>query len=287
MKIEKWNNHNIRFIEKDGEWWAVAKDVADALGYKHTPHMTRYNDKKDLCAVLITDITSEKVKSRDSQEMTIISEFGIYDAIFRSKKSEAKEFKRWVFSVIKQLRQSTGLEGFQVFRMLDKEHQKEMMGKLNQSLRKPVRTDFIKCNTVANKAVSMKYGYPKMVKKAEMTVSKNGYVIQEKLELNKIKQNGGVAEAPEEKFQKYLDMKSKEMPKTHDALKWWAHQIWMYALRKKVVIRPSECKRCGNSSGKIEGHHSDYTKPLSVEWLCKRCHTDEHTRLRRIDRGVR
>jgi len=23
-----------RFIEKDGEWWAVAKDVADALGFR-------------------------------------------------------------------------------------------------------------------------------------------------------------------------------------------------------------------------------------------------------------
>jgi Prophage antirepressor len=169
MKTENWNNHNIRFVEKDGEWWAVAKDVADALGYKHTPHMTRYNDKKDLCAVLITDITSEKVKSRDSQEMTIISEFGIYDAIFRSKKSEAKEFKRWVFSVIKQLRQSTGLEGFQVFRMLDKEHQKEMMGNLSKSLRKPVRVDFIKANTISNKAVSIKHGYPKMIGKADMT----------------------------------------------------------------------------------------------------------------------
>ena len=32
MKTEIWNGYFIRFIEKGGEWWAVAKDVCDALG---------------------------------------------------------------------------------------------------------------------------------------------------------------------------------------------------------------------------------------------------------------
>ena len=52
--------------------------------------------------------------------------------------------------------------------MLDKEHQKEMMKKLQEGLKKPARVDFIKANTIANKAVSLKHGYPKMVKKADM-----------------------------------------------------------------------------------------------------------------------
>lgn len=56
-----------------------------------------------------------------------------------------------------------------MFRMLDKEHQKEMMGKLHKSLENPVRVDFIKANTIANKAVSTKYGFAKMVKKSSMT----------------------------------------------------------------------------------------------------------------------
>jgi len=33
LKIEEWNGHEIRFVWHDGEWWAVAKDVAKALGY--------------------------------------------------------------------------------------------------------------------------------------------------------------------------------------------------------------------------------------------------------------
>lgn len=71
--------------------------------------------------------------------------------------------------MLKQLRQSSGLEGFQIFRMLDKDHQREAMDRLNTSLVKPVRVDFIKANTIANKAVSNIHGYPKMVKKGEMT----------------------------------------------------------------------------------------------------------------------
>lgn len=47
MKIENWNNFKIRFVEKDGEWWAIAKDVAESLGYKHTAHMIRMVDTKD------------------------------------------------------------------------------------------------------------------------------------------------------------------------------------------------------------------------------------------------
>jgi prophage antirepressor-like protein len=168
MKTEMWNGYKIRFVEKDGEWWAVAMDVAKALGYKLATNMTRIIEDKDK-GIHKVNITSGKAKSPDTQDMIIISEFGIYDAVFSSHKEEAKEFKRWVFGVIKELRESTGLEGFQIFRMLDKEHQKEAMKNLSKSLRNPVRVDFIKANTISNKAVSNKYGYPKMVKKSEMT----------------------------------------------------------------------------------------------------------------------
>ena len=56
--------------------------------------------------------------------MLIINEFGIYDTVFQSRKKEAVEFRYWVYEAIKSMRFAIGLEGFQVFRMLDKEHQK-------------------------------------------------------------------------------------------------------------------------------------------------------------------
>lgn len=169
MKTENWNGHNIRFIEKaPGEWWAIAKDVADALGYNHTPHMVEMIDAAE-CDVGIADTTSGKAKSRKTQEMTIISELGIYDAVFNSRKPEAKEFKRWVFSVLKELRKASGLEAYQVFRMLDKEHQRKTMDKLHDGLSAAERVDYIKANTIANKAVSSLYGHQKVIKKGDMT----------------------------------------------------------------------------------------------------------------------
>lgn len=161
MKTENWNGHEIRFVSLEGEWWAVAKDVATALGYKHTPHMMRNIDNNDKGVHKVDTLGGE-------QELSIVSEFGIYEATFSSSKKEAKEFKRWVFDVIKQLRHSAGLEGFEVFRMLDKEHQKEVMSKLSSSLEDPVREHFIIANVIANKAVSTKYGFEKSLKKGDM-----------------------------------------------------------------------------------------------------------------------
>lgn len=34
MKTELWNDYPIRFVEIDGEWWAVAADVAKATNSK-------------------------------------------------------------------------------------------------------------------------------------------------------------------------------------------------------------------------------------------------------------
>lgn len=160
MKTENWNGHEIRFVNIDGEWWAVAKDIAAALDYAETRSMTKRLKQKYLMSTVLVGMNAKSL---------LLSEFGIYKAILGSHKPEAEEFEDWIFNIIKELRQSTGLEGFQVFRMLDKEHQKSTMQNLKKSLRKPVRVDFIKANVIANKAVSNLYGFPKMVKKAEMT----------------------------------------------------------------------------------------------------------------------
>lgn len=165
MKLENWNGNSIRFVRIEDEWWAVARDVATALGYaKPENAVSAHVDEIDKTTTLIQG-TGSNYKSKT----IVISEFGIYDLVFSSKLPKAKQFKRWVFNVIKELRESTGLEGFQVFRTLDKRHQREMMVNLSRGLSNPVRVNFIKANTVANKAVSNMYGQPKMLKKSEMT----------------------------------------------------------------------------------------------------------------------
>lgn len=158
MKIEIWLGHKIRFVEKDGEWWAVAKDVTDALGF---------SKPRDAVKVLKTKYKGvHKVPTLGGeQEMIILNEKGLYRLIMRSNKKEAEDFQDWVYEVLRTLRQSTGLEGFQVFRMMDKEHQKAAMKKLCDGLDNPVPVSFMKANTIANKAISTKYGHPKMLKK--------------------------------------------------------------------------------------------------------------------------
>ena len=162
MKKEIWNGYEIRFVEKDGEWWAVAKDITDALGFRDANVATRKMPDKYKGAHKVRTLGGE-------QEVTVLNEKGLYRLIMRSNKPEAEDFQDWVYEMLKELRSSTGLEGFQIFRMLDKEHQKEMMSTLCKGLHNPVRVDFIKANTIANKAVSNRYGYEKMVKKSEMT----------------------------------------------------------------------------------------------------------------------
>ena len=80
---------DVRALSVDGEPWFVATDVAKALGYGHTPHMTRRLDE-DEKGVRLVDTPGGK------QQLSVISEAGLYNAILGSKVPGAKEFKRWV-----------------------------------------------------------------------------------------------------------------------------------------------------------------------------------------------
>lgn len=47
------------------------------------------------------------------------------------------------------------------------------------------------------------------------------------------------------------------------------------AIRCGELIRPEKCSVC-NINAKTEAHHDDYSKPLNIRWLCKRCHVAWH-----------
>ena len=140
MRTENWNGYEIRFVAVDGEWWAVLKDVRDALSLSN-PTVVASRIDEDMKIKVDPKLN---LGSKSNEPIIIINEFGIYQTIFQSRKPEAKHFQKWAYGVLKELRQATGLEGFQVFRMLDREHQKEAMKKLQQSLKAPVRVDFIR-----------------------------------------------------------------------------------------------------------------------------------------------
>lgn len=48
------------------------------------------------------------------------------------------------------------------------------------------------------------------------------------------------------------------------------------------ITKPKSCQKCKAivPKNRIHGHHTDYSKPLDVIWLCSVCHSFEHTLLR-------
>lgn len=48
-----------------------------------------------------------------------------------------------------------------------------------------------------------------------------------------------------------------------------------HAIRDGAIVKPFFCVRCWDI-GKIHGHHTDYSRPLDVIWLCPKCHADMH-----------
>ena len=53
-----------------------------------------------------------------------------------------------------------------------------------------------------------------------------------------------------------------------------ARAIVNNAIYRGYLNKPSVCENCNKSSSRIEGHHTDYSKPLEVQWLCSGCHAD-------------
>ena len=89
LQVFDYKGANVRTVERDGEVWFVAKDVADILGFDDATHAVRGldDDEKGL----------QKVETlKGMQDMTIVSEPGLYGLILRSNKPEAKQFARWV-----------------------------------------------------------------------------------------------------------------------------------------------------------------------------------------------
>ena len=89
-----FSGQDVRIIAINGEPWFVGKDVADILGYS--------NSRKALSDHV--DDEDKGVTKSDTlggnQNITIINESGLYSLILKSKKPEAKQFKRWVTSEV-------------------------------------------------------------------------------------------------------------------------------------------------------------------------------------------
>lgn len=130
IRVENWCGYKIRFIEQDGEWWAILKDICDALDLKTFKVSQRLEaDMMTRVKVEVSDIPLKDARLRGDNEtrwMIAVNEIGIYEALFSSRRLEAKKFRRWSASVMQKLRKRVGLEGYEVMRMTDADIQDDI-----------------------------------------------------------------------------------------------------------------------------------------------------------------
>lgn len=75
--------------DEGGEPWFVAKDVTNILGLDRPSQSTRYLDEDERGMCLVDTPSGD-------QQMLTVSEAGLYSLVLRSRKPEARAFKRWV-----------------------------------------------------------------------------------------------------------------------------------------------------------------------------------------------
>ena len=81
---------NIRTLsDEEGNTWFVAKDVTDALGFRDADKGIRGLDDDEKDTHIVGTLGG-------NQQVSIINESGLYSCILRSRKPEARRFKRWV-----------------------------------------------------------------------------------------------------------------------------------------------------------------------------------------------
>lgn len=90
MKAENWNGHSIRFVEVEGERWAIADDVAEAVGFTVTT-----DDLWDL-------LNTESVAINKS--MFIVDLLGVYELLVRNPVGNQNDFMHWISREMKPSR---------------------------------------------------------------------------------------------------------------------------------------------------------------------------------------
>ena len=93
---------DVRVVVRDGEPWFVAADVCAVLNIANHKDAVAGLDEDEKDGVGITDPIGR------TQATTVINESGLYSVIFKSRKPEAKAFKKWVTSEVLPAIRKTG-----------------------------------------------------------------------------------------------------------------------------------------------------------------------------------
>ncbi len=99
--VFSFESHSVRTIYRDGEIWFILNDVTEALAFSRGRDAARMLDDDEKGAHIVRTLGGE-------QELTIVNESGLYSLVLRSRKPEAKRFKKWVTSEVLPAIRKTG-----------------------------------------------------------------------------------------------------------------------------------------------------------------------------------
>ncbi|WP_068672314.1 phage antirepressor KilAC domain-containing protein [Oceanobacillus sp. Castelsardo] len=99
-----FNGKHLRIIEKNNEPWFVAKDVCDILEIKNISQTINGQERIDKKGNrYVSGGLDEDEKATytiptqfGNKEVNVVNEFGLYQLVLKSRKQEAKQFKRWI-----------------------------------------------------------------------------------------------------------------------------------------------------------------------------------------------
>lgn len=91
----------VRIVMIAGDPWFVATDLAAALGYAQSAFMCRMLEEDEKGLHIVQTLGGK-------QEMNIISESGMYACVLKSRREEAKRFRKWVTAEVLPALRKTG-----------------------------------------------------------------------------------------------------------------------------------------------------------------------------------
>ena len=94
IQIFDYKSNKVRTVEQDGQVWFVAKDVCDILELKNVTDSLKSLDDDEKMTLGFSE--SHSGKRGGAQSINVISESGLYTLIMRSRKPEARRFRKWV-----------------------------------------------------------------------------------------------------------------------------------------------------------------------------------------------
>ncbi len=117
-----FNGHSIRVSGTYEEPWFVAADVCSILGIQNVSEALNGHAGRDdgLDASDVADIDTVYVSPSgvtQTRKMSTVSESGLYELIFKSRKPEARKFQRWVtHEVLPEIRKTGAyIHDFELF----------------------------------------------------------------------------------------------------------------------------------------------------------------------------